>query len=346
MIKVAIVGATGYTGVELIRILSSHPDVEIDTITSRSDDDFLLSDIYPSLRGIVDKKLRLPDIKNLKNADFIFFATPNGTACRMAEQLLKDGKKIIDLAADFRFDDIKLWNEVYKIPHECPQLLAKSVYGLSEINRLKIKNANLVANPGCYPTATLLGIMPLLEAGLIDTTNIIVDAKSGVSGAGRGANINNLLCEVSENLQAYGVDGHRHLPEIQQEMVKLNNNKKNINLTFIPHLIPLKRGMFVTIYVDLLDKKQKIDLQKLYQKKYNGELFVDILPVGRYPQTKTVTNSNICRISIKQLDSGKIVILSVIDNLTKGAAGQAVQNMNIMCNFSENTALSVAPNIM
>jgi N-acetyl-gamma-glutamyl-phosphate reductase len=343
--KVAIVGATGYSGIELIALLANHPKVSIRTITSNSHQGERISDIYPGLRNVLDIKLVATKMSNIKECDIVFFATPNGIASKYAVELLNTNKKIIDLAADFRLNDIKQWDKHYNIKHPCPKLLEKAIYGLPELNREKIKKTNLLANPGCYPTATLLAIAPLLIENAIKTDDIVVDAKSGISGAGRGFALNKLFCETSENLAAYKIAGHRHLPEIQQEMVKLNSHNR-LSLTFVPHLIPMKRGILVTIYAKLKQKKQKIDLQKLYETRYNGEFFVDIMPQGIYPQTKSVTNSNICRISINKISARKIVIVAVIDNLIKGAAGQAIQNMNIMCGFDEKLSLTETPVII
>ncbi len=338
-IKVGIVGGTGYTGVELLRLLALHPNAELTVITSRGEAGLPVAEMFPSLRGYVDLKFSDPAQVDLSVCDVVFFATPNGIAMQQTRDLLAKGVRVIDLAADFRIKDIATWEKWYGMTHACPELVAEAVYGLPEINREKIKQAKLVANPGCYPTAVQLGFMPLLESGAIDPTFLIADAKSGVSGAGRKAEVHALLAEAGDNFKAYGVSGHRHLPEISQGLKAMAN--KEVGLTFTPHLLPMIRGIHATLYAKLT---KPVDLQKLFEERYANELFVDVLPKGSHPETRSVRGSNQCRIALHQPQGGDtVVILSVIDNLVKGAAGQAVQNMNIMFGFNEATGLNIVP---
>jgi len=341
--KIGIIGGTGYTGAELLRLLANHPQVEVSVISSRSEKGRLVSDVYSNLRGHYDLHFTTPSIDELAKCDLVFFATPHGVAMDQAPKLIERGVKVIDLGADFRIKDTVEWSKWYGMEHRAPNYVEEAVYGLPEIHREKIKKARLVANPGCYPTATQLGLIPLLEAGVIDPTELIVDAKSGVSGAGRGVNIGTLLCESSENLKAYGVAGHRHLPEIKQGLQIYA--KQAINLTFVPHLIPMIRGMHSTIYATLIN--DDVDLQQLFEKHYENEFFVDVMPASNLPETRSVKGSNFCRIAVYRPQGGnKVVVLSVIDNLVKGAAGQAIQNMNIMLALEEKmglTALGMLP---
>ncbi|MDH5517364.1 MAG: N-acetyl-gamma-glutamyl-phosphate reductase [Gammaproteobacteria bacterium] len=338
MIQVGIVGGTGYTGVELIRLLLAHPQAEIKIITSRSEAGKRVSDLFPNLRTVCDLVFSEPDIKTLSDCDLVFFATPNGTAMKMVPELLAEGVKVIDLAADFRLKDAEIWQQWYGMEHSCAEMLNEAVYGMPEINRAGIAKARLVANPGCYPTAVTLGFMPLLEAGIIDPSSLIADAKSGVSGAGRGASVANLLCEVSETFKAYAVNGHRHLPEIRQTLTTILG--KPVGLTFVPHLTPMVRGIEATLYARLTDNSQ--DLQSLYQTRYKDEVFVDVLPQGIAPETRSVKGSNLCRMNVFQPQEGDVVVVSaVIDNLVKGAAGQAIHNMNLMCSLKENAGLTL-----
>ncbi|HUX89107.1 MAG TPA: N-acetyl-gamma-glutamyl-phosphate reductase [Gallionellaceae bacterium] len=339
MIKVGIVGGTGYTGVELLRLLVLHPQVELRTITSRADAGTAVSQMFPSLRGHLDISFTHPDSAHLEQCDVVFFATPNGIAMQQARSLLEAGVRIIDLAADFRIKDVKVWEKWYGMAHACPELIEQAVYGLPEINRDKIKQAKLLANPGCYPTAVQLGFIPLLEAGLIDDASLIADAKSGVSGAGRKAEMGILFAEAGDSFKAYGVSGHRHLPEIRQGLSLVS--QREVGLTFVPHLTPLIRGIHATLYARL---KTKADLQELFEQRYADEPFVDVMPAGSHPETRSVRGSNRCRIAVhRPQDGDTVVILSVIDNLVKGAAGQAVQNMNIMFALPETTALNIVP---
>jgi len=337
MIKVGVVGGTGYTGVELLRLLAAHPDVQLSVITSRSEAGRAVSDLFPNLRGSVDLEFSAPDAGQLAACDLVYFATPNGTAMTMVPQLLEAGVRVIDLAADFRLRQPQAWEQWYGMAHACPELLGQAVYGLTEINRDAIAGAQLVANPGCYPTAVQLGFLPLLEEGLVETGHLIADAKSGVSGAGRKAATGALLCEAGENFKAYAVPGHRHLPEIRQGLELAAGQP--LGLTFVPHLTPMIRGIHATLYAQLIDVDR--DLQALFEARYADEFFVDVLPAGAHPETRTVRGANHCRIAIHRPQQGNtVVVLAVIDNLVKGAAGQAVQNMNVMFGLDEQAGLT------
>ena len=345
MIRVGIVGGTGYTGVELLRLLALHSEVEVAVVTSRSDAGIRVDAVYPSLRGYIDVIFTAPDIKILAQCDVVFFATPNGTAMQMAEQLLERGIKVIDLSADFRLKDAKQWGHWYGMEHTCPDLIVEAVYGLPEVNREAIKKAQLIACPGCYPTAVQLGFLPLIENKLIDVKHLIADVKSGVSGAGRKAELATLMSETGESFKAYAVNGHRHLPEITQGLAYVAG--ETVGLTFVPHLTPMIRGIHATLYGQLasvgLGAKISLDeIQLLYEQRYQDEMFVDILPLGSIPDTRNVRGSNNCQISIFQPQGQQtIVVLSVIDNLVKGAAGQAIQNMNLMYGLKEDLSLKV-----
>ncbi len=337
MIKVGVVGGTGYTGVELLRLLANHPEAELAVITSRSEAGKPVADLFPNLRGSVDLAFSAPDSDTLSACDLVFFATPNGTAMDMVPELLGAGVRVIDLAADFRLQQPQEWQQWYGMEHACPELLAEAVYGMPEVNRAAVAQARLIANPGCYPTAVQLGFLPLLEAGLVDPDHLIADAKSGVSGAGRKATTGTLLCEASENFKAYAVPGHRHLPEIRQGLARVAG--KQVGLTFVPHLTPMIRGIHATLYARLLDTGH--DLQALFETRYRDEPFVDVLPAGAHPETRSVRGANHCRIAIHRPQQGNtVVVLSVIDNLVKGAAGQALHNMNIMCGLPEEAGLT------
>jgi len=339
LIKVGIVGGTGYTGVELLRLLALHPQAELRAITSRADAGMPVSQMFPSLRGYVDICFSHPDEAHLEQCDVVFFATPNGIAMQQARALLEAGVRVIDLAADFRIQDMAVWEKWYGMSHACPDLVAEAVYGLPEVNREKIRHARLVANPGCYPTAVQLGFIPLLEAGLVDHAGLIADAKSGVSGAGRKAEVGSLFSEASDSFKAYGVPGHRHLPEIRQGLARVA--QQEVGLTFVPHLTPMIRGIHATLYARL---KGDADLQVLFEQRYRSEPFVDVMPAGSHPETRSVRGSNRCRIAVHRPQQGDtVVVLAVIDNLVKGAAGQAVQNMNIMFGLPETLALAVVP---
>jgi N-acetyl-gamma-glutamyl-phosphate reductase len=338
MIKAGIVGGTGYTGVELMRLLVAHPQVELSVITSRSEAGNRVSDMFPNLRGYLDIEFTIPALDDMGQCDVVFFATPNGTAMGMVPELLEAGVKVIDLAADFRLKSPELWKQWYDIEHSCPELLEQAVYGLPEINRQAIAEASLIANPGCYPTAVTLGFLPLIEQGLVDDQHLVADAKSGVSGAGRNARVASLLCEASENFMPYGVNGHRHLPEIRQTLSGVAGHE--VGLTFVPHLTPMIRGIEATLYTVV--NNADVDLQSLYEQRYQGEVFVDVLPAGRLPETRSVKGSNLCRMSVFRPQQGDtVVVSSVIDNLVKGAAGQAVQNMNIVFGLEESLGLAL-----
>ena len=336
MIKVGIVGGTGYTGVELLRLLANHSQVKVEVITSRSEEGLRIDDMYPNLRGHYDLQFTVPDVETLAQCDAVFFATPHGVAMKMAPELVARGVRVIDLGADFRIKDLELWSKWYGMEHTSPELAAKAVYGLPEVNRDAIKNAEMIACPGCYPTATQLGFLPLVENGLIDHRRLIADVKSGVSGAGRGANVGSLLCESSESMKAYAVAGHRHLPEVKQGLSEAAG--RPVGLTFVPHLTPMIRGIHATLYGIL---KDPVDgLQELFEQRYANEPFVDVMPAGSLPETRSVKGANICRISVfRPQNDDTVVVLSVIDNLVKGAAGQAIQNLNIMFGFDETEGL-------
>ena len=339
MIKIGVIGGTGYTGVELLRLLAGHPQADLRVITSRGEAGKKVADLFPNLRGHVRLAFTEPDTKALAGCDVVFSATPNGVAMTQARELLKAGVKFIDLAADFRLKDAKVWEKWYGVPHACPELLAEAVYGLPEVNRATIKKARLVANPGCYPTAVQLGFLPLLENNLVDAQHLIADAKSGVSGAGRKAGVHTLFSEAADSMKAYAVTGHRHWPEIRQGLDAVHG--KPVGLTFVPHLTPMIRGIHATLYARLT--QPGADLQAVYEKRYANEPFVDVMPAGSHPETRSVRASNVCRIAVHQPQGGDtVVVLSVIDNLVKGAAGQAVQNMNILFGLDERTGLRQA----
>ncbi|MFT5220986.1 MAG: N-acetyl-gamma-glutamyl-phosphate reductase [Planctomycetota bacterium] len=341
MIKVGIVGGTGYTGVELVRLLALHPEVELKIITSRSQDGIAVSALFPSLRGIVDLAFTAPTLDSYKECDLIFFATPNGTAMTQAEELLASGIKVIDLAADFRIKHIPTWEQWYGNTHSCPDLVAEAVYGLPELNRAAIQQARIVANPGCYPTAVILAMLPLLANGMVDPASIIADCKSGASGAGRNATVSTLFCEVTESVKAYGVAGHRHLPEIKQVMQTIN---AQADLVFTPHLMPMIRGIHATVYADA--EGSATNVQQVFEDYYRDETFVDVMPEGSHPETRSVKAANFCRLAVHYLpQSNKYIVLSVIDNLVKGASGQAIQNMNLMFSLDESAGLG-APGVL
>lgn len=336
MVKIGIVGGTGYTGVELLRLLATHPEAEVVQVTSRAEAGRQVSELYGSLRGHFDISFSEPDPQALAECDLVFFATPNGTAMQMVRGLLEAGVRVIDLAADFRLREPALWEHWYGMVHACPDLLEEAVYGLPELNRDQIRAARLVANPGCYPTAAALGFLPLIENGLVDSGGLVADCKSGVSGAGRAANVGTLMGEVGESFKAYSVAGHRHLPEILQTLSRVTG--QTVGLTFVPHLVPMIRGIHATLYGRLTADPG--DLQGLFEARYAAEPFVDVLPAGSHPETRSVRGVNQCRIALhRPQDADTVVVLSVIDNLTKGAAGQAVQNMNLMFGLDEQCGL-------
>lgn len=336
MIRAGIIGGTGYTGVELLRLLVGHPEVELVAISSRSEKGKAVSDIFPSLRGRLDLLFCDPDEAALDHCDVVFAATPNGVAMTHAQSLLDSDTRLIDLSADFRIKDSETWREWYGMEHACPDLIGQAVYGLPEINREQIVGAKLVANPGCYPTAVTLGFTPLLENNLVETSSLIADAKSGVSGAGRGAAVGTLMAETADSFKAYAVNGHRHLPEIRQTLSETAG--ATVGLTFVPHLVPMIRGIEATLYARLTDTT--IDLTALYQERFESEPFVDVMSSGSLPETRSVRGSNQVRISCFRPQGGDIaVIIAVEDNLVKGAAGQAVQNMNLMFGLDETAGL-------
>ncbi len=343
MIKVGIVGGTGYTGVELLRLLAQHPEVELRAITSRKEAGTPVAAMFPSLRRRVDLAFTAPDAKALKGCDVVFFATPHGVAMTEARALLEGGAKVIDLSADFRLQDLAEWERWYKMKHTAPELAREAVYGLCELNRERIRRARLVANPGCYPTAIQLGFLPLVEAGIVDLEHLIADAKSGVSGAGRKAELNLTFSEASDNFAAYNVAGHRHRPEIRESLAQAA--RRDVGLVFVSHLTPIIRGIHATLYARLL---QEVDFQALFEKRYANEPFVDVMPPGSHPDTRSVRAANMCRLAVHRPPEGTqrtdtLVVLSVIDNLVKGASGQAVQNMNLMFGLPETSGLTQVP---
>lgn len=340
LIKVGIVGATGYTGVELLRLLAPRQDIELCVVTSRALQGKAVSACFPNLRGVVNRQFTGPDDPGLTQCDVVFYATPHGVAMHHAAEMLSAGVKVIDLSADFRIKDLALWEQWYKQAHAWPEGVTEAVYGLPEVNREAIRQARLVAVPGCYPTAIQLGFIPLLEAGLLDTSRLIADAKSGVSGAGRKAVQDFLLCEASESIKAYGVSGHRHHPEISQGLALAHGAP--VGLTFVPHLTPMVRGILATLYGPIKAEIQATQeqLQSIFENRYANEPFVDVLPAGELPATRDVKGSNRCAIAVSYAaDTNTALVLSVEDNLVKGASGQAVQNLNIMFDLDEAAGL-------
>ena len=337
MIKVGIVGGTGYTGVELLRLLALHPQAEVSVITSRSEDGVKVADMYPNLRDYYPElTFSNPSAKELGQCDAVFFATPHGVAHGLAAELLAEGTKVLDLSADFRLENIAEWEQWYGQTHGAPELVAEAVYGLPEVNREAIKQARLIAVPGCYPTAVQLGWLPLVEAGLVSGP-MIASCASGVSGAGRGTKLGSLFCEATENMMAYAVTGHRHLPEIKQGLRRASAGQ-NFDVTFTPHLVPMIRGIHASLYATVQDRT--VDLQQLFEQYYQNEQFVDVLPAGINPQTRSVRGANYCRLAVyRPQDGDTVVVLSVIDNLVKGASGQAIQNLNILFGWPENSGL-------
>lgn len=340
MIKVGIIGATGYTGIELLRLLAPRKDIEIVVVTSREKEGLYVQEHFPNLRGHLDLKFAAPESEALNACDVVFFATPHGVAMHSVPTLLDKGVRIIDLSADFRIKDIALWEDWYKTTHNCPELVENAVYGLPEVNRSQIASADLVAVPGCYPTAIQLGFLPLLEQGIVVADRLIADAKSGVSGAGRKAVEDYLFCEANESIKAYGVSGHRHHPEICQELNLVCDQE--VKLTFIPHLAPMIRGILATLYAPV-DTGQNITidrLQSIFEHRYADEPFVEVLPMGLLPATRDVKGSNKCEISVNySSNTDTVVVFSSEDNLVKGASGQAIQNMNLMFELGETTGL-------
>ena len=341
MIKAAIVGGTGYTGVELLRILSQHPDVELAMITSRKEAGMPVAELFPSLRGHVDLAFSDTATADLSRCDVVFYATPHGVAMADARNLLAGGVRIIDLAADFRIQDVAVFEKWYRLPHACPDLLKEAAYGLPELNRAAISRARIVGNPGCYPTTMQLGFWPLLKAGAVDASHLIADCKSGVSGAGRKAEIGLLLAEAADNFKAYGVTGHRHHPETLAQLQGMT--AEPVGLIFTPHLVPMIRGMHATLYARLKDgAKTDLDLQGLFEETYRDEAFVDVMPAGSHPETRSTRASNMVRMAVHRI-ADTVVVMVVQDNLVKGASGQAVQCMNLMFGLSETAGLGHVP---
>ena len=338
MINIGIVGGTGYTGVELVRLLSRHPDAVLTVITSRGEAGTPIAALYPSLRGVSDLRFENPADADLSQCDVVFFATPHNVAMRSVPALLAGGQRVIDLSADFRLRDVALWEQWYGEPHAAPELCAEAVYGLPEVNREAIRDARLVACAGCYPTSVQLGFWPLLQAGLCDTTSLIAASASGVSGAGRQGKVDHLLTEAGESFKAYGVAGHRHLPEIEQGLAVMGG--KPAALTFVPHLVPMSRGIHSTLFAAVADRD--VDLQALFEQHYSAEPFVDVMPAGETPRTGSVRGANVCRLAVTRPQGrDTVVVTAVIDNLVKGASGQAVQAMNLMFGLPETAGLDV-----
>ncbi|MFG0587934.1 N-acetyl-gamma-glutamyl-phosphate reductase [Acinetobacter sp. YQ_14] len=343
MISVGIVGGTGYTGVELLRLLLRHPQAQVRVLTSRTEAGKAVAAMFPSLRGHTDLEFSDLNLENLKQCDIVFFATPHGVAMQHAEELITAGTKVIDLAADFRLQNLGQFEKWYGMQHHCPTVLKESVYGLTELNREKIKQAQVIGNPGCYPTTIQLGLAPLLKSSskLVNTQSIIIDAKSGVSGAGRKASLGMIYSENADNFKAYGVAGHRHHPEIVEGLENISGLKGQFDhLIFVPHLVPMIRGMLSTIYIDLTEQGSQEDLQALYEDFYKSERFVDVMPANSSPETRSVRGANELRIALYRPQANKLIILVAQDNLVKGAAGQAVQNMNLMFGFDEAAGLN------
>ncbi len=336
MLKVGIVGGTGYTGVELLRILAAHPEAQLQVITSRGEAGTPVAGLFPNLRGHVDLAFSEPNVERLAECDVVFFATPHGVAMESAGELLGRGVRVIDLGADFRLKDVPEWERWYGLEHSRRDLVEEAVYGLPELNRAAIREARLVANPGCHVTTVSLGFLPLVQSGWVDRASLVADSKSGASGAGRKAAVPTLLAEAGESFKAYGVTGHRHLPEIRQTLATAGGAE--VGLTFIPHLVPMTRGIEATLYARI--DGDAGDLQALFESTYADEPFVDVMPPGSIPETRNVRGANTCQMAVHRPGGGDtVVVLSVLDNLVKGAAGQAVQNMNIMFGLEETAGI-------
>ena len=334
-IRVGIVGGTGYTGAELLRLLARHPDARVRVLTSRQEAGKAADALFPHLRDHLELSFVEPSADALAACQAVFFATPHGAAMQLAPELLKRGIKVLDLSADFRLKDPAVFRRWYKMEHTAPGLLLEAVYGLPEVNRDALRQARLVACPGCYPTSVQLGVLPLVEHGLLRPGSLIADCKSGVSGAGRELKPSSLFAEAAESFKAYGVGGHRHHPEIEQGLKQIAG--ADVPVTFVPHLVPMNRGIHATIYADL---EREIDVQALYEMRYADEPFVDVLPAGEHPDTRSVRGANQCRIALHRPGGGRrVVVLAVIDNLVKGAAGQAVQCFNLMFGLPETAGL-------
>jgi N-acetyl-gamma-glutamyl-phosphate reductase len=341
-VKIGIIGASGYTGQELLRILAHHPKVEIAYATSERFAGSAVDEVFPSFTGLIDLQLRKLSLQDIaRDADVIFTALPHGQSMDVVAAFIKKRKQVVDLSADFRLKDAALYERWYG-KHSCPDLLSEAVYGLPEIYRDEIKRAQLVANPGCYPTGAILALIPLLEGGMIDPASIIVDAKSGVSGAGRSPSMTNLFGEVAEGLKAYNVAKHRHTPEMEQELSIRTG--KGVHILFVPHLIPINRGILSTCYARANGALSTAKANEAFQQRYGKEPFVRIVPSDAFPSTREVRGSNYCDLGVMvDESSGQVIVISAIDNLVKGASGQAVQNMNIMCGFPETMGLEQIP---
>jgi N-acetyl-gamma-glutamyl-phosphate reductase len=343
MLKVAVVGASGYTGIELVRLLHTHPEAAVTVVTSEQSAGKRLSDVFPSVRGRCDLVLEnLEPVRIAERADLVFTALPHKAAMEVVPTFLELGAKVVDLSADYRLKDAGEYEQWYE-PHLNPHLLARAVYGLPELWREEIGPADLVANPGCYPTSVMLGLAPLLAEGLVVPDSIVADSKSGVSGAGRAAKVESLYCEVNDGFKAYGVGGvHRHLPEIEQGLSRLAGDR--VTVTFTPHLVPMDRGILSTVYATPRRQVTSAELLELYGSYYDGEAFVRVLPEGQFPSTLHVRGSNFCDLGVTvDRRSGRVIVVAAIDNLVKGAAGQAVQNMNILGGLPENMGLELLP---
>ena len=343
MIKVGIIGSTGYAGQELVRILLGHKEAEIKWYGSRTYADQPYASVFQNMFKLVPDICKGEDLEKLcEEVDVVFTATPQGLCASLMSEDVLSRIKVIDLSADFRIKDVSTYEKWYGIEHKSPQFIEEAVYGLCEVNREKIKKARLIANPGCYPTCSFLSIYPMAKAGLIDMKSVIVDAKSGTSGAGRGAKVNNLFCEVNESIKAYGVASHRHTPEIEEQLTYASGQETIINFT--PHLVPMNRGILITAYANLTKEVSEEEIRALYENTYKGEQFLRVLPAGICPETRWVEGSNYVDVNFK-LDkrTNRIIMMGAMDNLVKGAAGQAVQNMNIMFGLPENTGLLMPP---
>ena len=340
--RVGIIGATGYTGVELLRLLLLHPEVEVTALTSQKYSGIPINDVFPSLMSRFDLKCEELSLDRIsQQVDFVFTAVPHKTAMETVPSFYKQGKRVVDLSADFRLKDPGVYEHWYQ-KHTATDLLPESVYGLPELHREKIREAKIVGNPGCYPTGALIGLIPLVKKGVISLESIVVDSKSGVSGAGRDVALESLFCEVNEGVKAYKIFAHRHTPEIEQELSQLV--QKEIKVTFVPHLIPMDRGILSTVYIRLVRKMGIEELLNVFQNEYRGEPFIRIYPKGKLPNTKDVRGSNFCGIGVTANESdGRAVIVTAIDNLVKGASGQAVQNMNIKLGYPESMGLDPLP---
>ncbi len=341
--KVGIIGSTGYAGAEIVRLLHTHPEAEIVWYGSRSYIDKKFSEVFGNMFKLVEDVCKGENMEELASqVDVIFTATPQGLCQTLVSEEVLSKVKIIDLSADFRIKDVSIYEEWYGIEHKSPEFIEEAVYGLCEVNRDKIKDARLIANPGCYPTCSFLSIYPLAKEGIIDMNTVIIDAKSGTSGAGRGAKVNNLYCEVNENIKAYGVASHRHTPEIEEQLSYASGEDVVINFT--PHLVPMNRGILITAYAKLVKDYSEEELRSIYHKYYDNEYFVRVLESGVCPETRWVEGSNFVDVNIKvDKRTGRVIMMGALDNVVKGAAGQAIQNMNIMFGLPENTGLTLAP---